>query len=209
MRRANEVTEPQLSRIKNRITLFVSHTSRDDGVIKAGRFWTSGSIYEVIWREFPDPFYHSFITGGAKSYEPTVGLALISAPCVLIIWSQNAVRSDYVMAELSIATSSSKRVAVYVLLVTVQGVRTNRREIKTLETCRKIWLLNNALLPDVDWDAQTSQGFHYTPFFVILFKPVQFSLGKFGSPCNITVQPVVPKGGDTDSHQITNKVMES
>jgi len=43
-----------------------------------------------------------------------VGLALLAATRVLVVWSENALRSDYVRAELLIATQSKKKIAAYI-----------------------------------------------------------------------------------------------
>jgi hypothetical protein len=118
--RAREVTEPQRSRITERLahTLFISHTSADDAFIKGSDEGTRspkpGSIWWIARNHFYDPFYHSFITGGAEEYERIVGLALLASRRVLAVWSKNALRSDYVRAEILIATEGAKRVAVYV-----------------------------------------------------------------------------------------------
>jgi hypothetical protein len=79
-RSATTVEEPQLSRIKRKYpeTVFVSHSSADDALIKgAERFPQPGSIWWIVCDKFPDPFYHSLKTGGADSYERIVGLALL------------------------------------------------------------------------------------------------------------------------------------
>src|ERR1700732_4152384 len=81
---AAEVTEPQRSRILKKLpySLFISHTSLDDAVIKASAAGSSlpreGSIWWICSDNFPDPFYHSLRTGGADSYERIVGLALLA-----------------------------------------------------------------------------------------------------------------------------------
>ena len=119
-RSASEVTEPQFSRIVQLLskTVFISHTSADDAFIKGtdkdDAIPKPGSIWWIIGDKFPDPFYHSIKTGEAKSYERTVGLALLASKRVLIVWSENALRSDYVRAEIFIATHSNKKVAAYV-----------------------------------------------------------------------------------------------
>jgi len=64
---------------------------------------------------FYDPFYHSIKTGGAEAYARTVGLALLASRRVLVIWSENALKSDYVRAELLIATESNKELAAYAM----------------------------------------------------------------------------------------------
>jgi hypothetical protein len=112
---AHEVTEPQRSRILSKMpnTLFVSHTSLDDGFIKGlttnSRLPTKGSIWWICTEFFSDPFYHSLRTGGADSYERIVGLALLASTRVLVIWSENAWRSNYVRAELLTAIEDEKK----------------------------------------------------------------------------------------------------
>lgn len=117
---AGQVTEPQRSRILNTLpeTLFISHTSLDDAFIKnsaGGVFPREESIWWICGDRFPDPFYHSRRTGAADSYERTVGLALLASTRVLVVWSQNALRSDYVRAELLIASESKKKLAAYIV----------------------------------------------------------------------------------------------
>jgi hypothetical protein len=117
---AQEVTEPQRSRILRKMpdTLFISHTSLDDGFIKGltadSRLPAEGSIWWICGEFFSDPFYHSLRTGGADSYERVVGLALLASTRVLVIWSENAWRSNYVRAELLTAIEDGKKIAVYV-----------------------------------------------------------------------------------------------
>jgi hypothetical protein len=53
-------------------------------------------------------------TGGAESYARIVGLALLASRRVLVVWSQNALRSDYVRAELLIADEDNKKIAAYI-----------------------------------------------------------------------------------------------
>jgi hypothetical protein len=114
---AGEVTEPQRSRILQILpyTLFISHTSLDDAFIKGVEEDDTLPRRESIWwicgETFHDPFYHSLRTGAADSYERIVGLALLASTRVLVVWSQNALRSDYVRAELLIATDDNKKVA--------------------------------------------------------------------------------------------------
>ena len=43
-----------------------------------------------------------------------MGLALLASTRVLVVWSQNALRSDYVRAELLIATERNKKIAAYI-----------------------------------------------------------------------------------------------
>jgi hypothetical protein len=118
--RAAEVREPQRSRILDTLptTIFISHTSLDDvfikGIAAGDSFPRRGSIWWICRDYFPDPFYHSLRTGGADSYERIVGLALLASKRVLIIWSKNAWRSDYVQAELLVATESNKKLGVYI-----------------------------------------------------------------------------------------------
>jgi MTH538 TIR-like domain (DUF1863) len=120
-RAAVRVKEPQLSRIVNTLpqTVFVSHSSMDDAFIKGADETNAlpqpGSIWWIIGSKFPDPFYHSRKTGGAHSYERIVGLALTASKRVLIVWSENALRSDYVRAEILIAMEGGKKVAAYLM----------------------------------------------------------------------------------------------
>jgi hypothetical protein len=62
---------------------------------------------------FEDPFKHSIASGAADEYEKIVGLALTSARRVLVVWTANAVRSDYVRAEVLLAVAQNKMLAVY------------------------------------------------------------------------------------------------
>jgi hypothetical protein len=118
---ASEVTEPERSRILETLpnTLFISHTSVDDALIKGVEeretFPRPESIWSICGERFHDPFYHSLGTGGANSYERMVGLALLASTRVLVIWTVNALRSDYVRAELLIATQNNKKLAAYVV----------------------------------------------------------------------------------------------
>ena len=77
----------------------------------------SNSIWSIVRDKFPnpEPFYHSCITGGASSYDAIVGLALHVSSRVLIVWSQNALRSAYVRAEILLATAGDKKVAAYLM----------------------------------------------------------------------------------------------
>src|SRR3954466_8562412 len=90
---ASKVQGQQRSTILSTLphTLFVSHTSRDDAYITGAKDGTSfrqpGSILSICWEYFYDPFYHSIKTGGAEGYERIVGLALLAAERVLIVWS--------------------------------------------------------------------------------------------------------------------------
>ena len=118
---ANEVVEPQRSRIMQTLphTLFISHTSLDDALIKGADGGDILPRQESIWgicgETFHDPFYHSLRTGGADSYERIVGLALLASTRVLVVWSENAIGSKYVRAELLIAMEDNKRIAAYVV----------------------------------------------------------------------------------------------
>jgi hypothetical protein len=120
-RAAKEVTEPQCSRIVHMLpqTVFVSHTSADDRFIKGTEVEKNppvlGSILWLIGSKFPEPFYHSRKTGAGQEYERTVGLALLSSTRVVIVWSENALRSDYVRAEILIATQGQRKLGVYVM----------------------------------------------------------------------------------------------
>jgi hypothetical protein len=97
-------------------TLFISHTSLDDALIKGGEVMRQrGSVWWVCSDAFPDPFYHSQRTGGAQGYEGIVGLALLAATRVLVIWSERAAHSKYVLAETLLATEMKKRLAAYVM----------------------------------------------------------------------------------------------
>jgi hypothetical protein len=116
---AGKVKEPQRSRILHRLpnTLFISHTSLDDVFIKGAsednKFTRRESIWRICRERFYDPFYHSLRTGGADGYERIVGLALLASIRVLVVWSENAARSNYVRAELLIASESNKKIAAY------------------------------------------------------------------------------------------------
>ncbi len=119
--RAEEVAEPQRSRILRTLpdTVFISHTSADDAVIKGmgqrDGLPQRGSIWWLCSEVFHDPFYHSSRTGETEAYERTVGLSLLVSTRVLVIWSDKAFRSNYVKAELLIAMESHKNIAIYVL----------------------------------------------------------------------------------------------
>jgi hypothetical protein len=120
-RAATEVKEPRCSRVVHAFakTVFVSHTSVDDEFIKGtdekiGPAVT-GSILWLVGIKFPDPFYHSRKTGGAQAYERIVGLALLSSTRVVIVWSENALRSDCVRAEILIATKGQRKLGVYMM----------------------------------------------------------------------------------------------
>lgn len=112
---AREVTGPQRSQILETLpkTLFISHTSLDEAFIKGGLPPRGESIWEVCTEAFPDPFYHSRQTGLADDYARIVGLALLTAVRVFVVWSENALRSDCVRAELLIAVEEGKSIAAY------------------------------------------------------------------------------------------------
>jgi hypothetical protein len=124
-RSARDVTEPQRSRILELYpkTLFISHSSVDDAFIKviegedvgrSGPIGRPGSIWWICDEAFVgELFYHSLKTGGAESYVRIVGLALLASTRVLVVWSENALRSDFVRAEILVAIESNKKVAVY------------------------------------------------------------------------------------------------
>ena len=42
-----------------------------------------------------------------------MGLALLESTRVLVVWSQNALRSDYLRAEFPVATERNKKIAAY------------------------------------------------------------------------------------------------
>lgn len=107
------VKEPQRTRIvsKLRSTVFLSHTSRDNDII--GSKPTDGLIHSLVCNYFEDPFKHSIASGAASEYEKIVGLALTSAQWVLVVWTSNAVKSDYVRAETLLASSMQKKLAAY------------------------------------------------------------------------------------------------
>lgn len=117
---SREVAEPQRSRILDTLpkTIFISHTSLDDKFIMnsddGNRSPKEESIWWVVGEKFRDPFYHSLKTGGAGAYERIVGLSLLVSRRVLIVWSENASKSNYVRAELLIATATAKAIVVYV-----------------------------------------------------------------------------------------------
>jgi hypothetical protein len=119
-RDSKKVTEPQATTVIRtlRNTVFISHTSLDHkfvvGEIGKKRF-SQESIWGTVGEKFCDPFYHSMKTGGAEGYVRMVGLALLSATRVLIVWSENALRSDFVRAEVLIATGGGKQVGVYMM----------------------------------------------------------------------------------------------
>jgi len=143
---AQEVTEPQRSGILEKMpkTLFISHTSLDDGFIKgrtAGAT-SEGSIWLVCGEFFNDPFYHSLRTGGANAYERIVGFALLASTRVLVIWTENARRSNYVRAELLIAIEEGKKIAAYVQAETSGFPLTNIPMVydhKTLRSLLSTW----------------------------------------------------------------------
>jgi hypothetical protein len=116
---AAEVAEPSRTRILETLpqTLFISHTSLDDKFIKnssrEGKVPEHGSIWWICCDLFPDPFYHSLKTGAADDYERIVGLSLLASVRVLVVWSQRALRSDYVRAEVLITIEEGKNLAVY------------------------------------------------------------------------------------------------
>ena len=121
-RSARDVAEPQRSRISELLprTLFISHSSADDAFIKGPEdkgdlrpgLPLPGSIWWICCEVFSDPFYHSRKTGAAERYVRTVGLALLASTHVLVVWSENALRSDFVRAEIILAVESNKKVAV-------------------------------------------------------------------------------------------------
>ena len=112
---AREVTEPRRSQILRTLpkTLFISHTSLDEAFIKGGSSPRRESIWGVCTEAFPDPFYHSRQTGLAYGYARIVGLALLTAVRVFVVWSENALRSDCVRAELLVAAEEGKSIAAY------------------------------------------------------------------------------------------------
>ena len=105
---AEAVSEPQRSRIIERLpdTVFVSHTSLDDDFIKT-------HILPVVRETYLDPFFHSRKTGAADAYEKIVGLSLLSSGRILSIWSQNAAKSDYFLAEQHLASSEAKSTVAF------------------------------------------------------------------------------------------------
>lgn len=107
------VEEPQRSRIVAKLdgTVFISHTSRDNAIV--GSSPTDGLIYSLVSEYFEGPFKHSITSGAADEYEKIVGLALTSARRVLVVWTANAVLSDYVRAEVLLAVAQNKMLAVY------------------------------------------------------------------------------------------------
>lgn len=113
MRSASEVREPQRSRIIERLhrTVFISHTSRDQHLIGGP---TSGLVLDAVGGVFPDPFLHNIGMGAAAEYEKIVGLALESTQRVLVVWSERALKSDFVRAELFLASLRSKQMIAYI-----------------------------------------------------------------------------------------------
>jgi hypothetical protein len=87
-------------------TVFVSHTSSDDVLIRTHILTV---VSEIYW----DPFFHSWKTGGAEAYEKIVGLSLLSSHRILSIWSENAAKSDYFLAEQHLAISESKSTVAF------------------------------------------------------------------------------------------------
>jgi hypothetical protein len=118
-RAAGEVKGPQFLNVVNalRNRVFISHTSVDDEFIKGTKngLEIPGSILRVIHDAFPDPFYHSLKTGGADMYIRIVGLALLAFTRVVFVWSANALRSDFVRAEILIAAAGRRRLGVYMM----------------------------------------------------------------------------------------------
>lgn len=110
---AELVPEPQRSRILSRLpdTVFISHTSRDQELIGGP---TDGRVLDVVSSVFPDPFLHNIGMGAAVEYEKVVGLALQASRRVLVVWSQQALQSDYVRAELLLAVDMAKEIMAYV-----------------------------------------------------------------------------------------------
>ncbi len=115
VRSADQVVEPQRSRIVAKLpgTVFISHTSRDNEII--GTRPSDGLICGLVWEYFEDPFMHSVTSGAAREYEKIVGLALSSAARVLVVWTANAIKSDYVRAEILLASSMRKTLAAFCL----------------------------------------------------------------------------------------------
>jgi hypothetical protein len=107
---AQFVREPQLNRIVERLaaSVFVSHTSKDHEGIR-------NQLLPVVNEFLPDPFFHSFVTGGAAEYEKVIGLALLSSRRVLAVWSPNAAASDYFLAEQYLAFQEGKSVVAFCL----------------------------------------------------------------------------------------------
>lgn len=110
---AELVREPQRSRViaKLNSTVFISHTSRDSKLI--GSTPVDGGIYGQVSEYFADPFKHSIATGAPGEYEKIVGLALKSARWILVVWTRNAILSDYVRAEVLLASEMNKITAAY------------------------------------------------------------------------------------------------
>ena len=109
---AEMVPEPQRSRILSRMpgTVFVSHTSRDKELIGGP---VDGLVLHAVSDYFYDPFLHNIGMGAASEYEKVVGLALQASRRVLAVWSRNAQKSDYVRAELLIASQTAKHIVAY------------------------------------------------------------------------------------------------
>ncbi len=110
---ATLVKEPQRTRIISKLagTVFLSHTSRDIDIV--GSKPTDELIYSLVCNYFEDPFKHNITSGASSEYEKIVGLALSSAQWVLVVWTSNAVKSDYVRAEVLLASSMQKQLAAY------------------------------------------------------------------------------------------------
>lgn len=61
------------------------------------------------------PFLSQPSARGADSYEAIVGLALLASTRVLVVWSQNGLRSDEVRAGLLVATECKQKIAAYIV----------------------------------------------------------------------------------------------
>lgn len=148
---AKTVAEPRRSRISSTLplTVFVSHTSRDDAIV--GTKPGDGNIRGLLCEFFHDPFIHSVRSGGAEVYEKIVGLALIHARRVLVVWTPNAITSDYVRAEILIAISQQKDMAVFqpgpAPIFPHEGARTARTQ-EQLRRILKVWSPNGPIMPN-------------------------------------------------------------
>jgi hypothetical protein len=110
---AAKVSEPQRSRILSRLpgTVFISHTSRDKELIGGP---ADPLVFGTVSDFFYDPFLHNIGMGAASEYEKVVGLALQASKRVVVVWSARARQSDYVRAEMFLASRMGKDMLAYI-----------------------------------------------------------------------------------------------
>lgn len=128
-------------------SLMISHASADLRGGKRSDFLTIIEETESLFGLTNTCFFNAKNT---PDHEIMVGFHLLAARYLLVLWSKNALRSDYVRAELHLALSRRKTVAAYIIGDAPTVPRSIEAVLRTPDELRHqlIGWLNSSDLPE-------------------------------------------------------------